>query len=307
MDGRWHRVAVEGDTAGKQSGSYKGFLDDGVPNGLIMNYRAGGVAEKWIATGHHLDPADLDRLKTESQARQAQQAEDRQAQQRDAAKRAFGLHANAAPAPADHPYLVRKGVPPLADLRVTGDNKLLLPLRDGAGALWNVQTIDADGTKRFLHQGRKSGLCATIDGDPKGPLLVAEGYATGATLHGATGLGVAVALDAGNLEAVATTLRQTMPGRGLVIAADDDHARPDNPGLTKAVAAARAVDARVIVPPFTAAERARGLTDWNDLAGARGPAATRAILATLGLGTRQDRARTMANTKVKPKAPALGL
>ena len=45
-------------------------------------------------------------------------------------------------------------------------------------------------------------------GMPTSIVLVAEGYATGATLHEATGLPVAIAFDAGNLRHVAAALRE---------------------------------------------------------------------------------------------------
>lgn len=67
----------------------------------------------------------------------------------------------------------------------------------------------ADGTdKLFLKGGRKSGLWHWC-GDPAGAsvLLIAEGYATAASLHQATGRPVAVAFDAGNLAHVAKALR----------------------------------------------------------------------------------------------------
>ncbi|MGK2742656.1 zincin-like metallopeptidase domain-containing protein, partial [Tepidicaulis sp. LMO-SS28] len=43
MDGKWHRVEVEGDRKGQLSGSYRGFLD-GRPAGQIMNYKTGEKA-----------------------------------------------------------------------------------------------------------------------------------------------------------------------------------------------------------------------------------------------------------------------
>ena len=39
MDGKWHRVEVEGDRGRKMSGRYRGYLD-GRPAGFIENYRA---------------------------------------------------------------------------------------------------------------------------------------------------------------------------------------------------------------------------------------------------------------------------
>lgn len=37
MDGRRHRVPVEGDKKGAMSGSHRGFLDECVPRGRISN------------------------------------------------------------------------------------------------------------------------------------------------------------------------------------------------------------------------------------------------------------------------------
>ena len=61
------------------------------------------------------------------------------------------------------PYLARKGVQPHG-VRFTPDGWVLVPMRDAAGKLWNLQRIapvkPADGgtDKLFLKGGRKSGL-----------------------------------------------------------------------------------------------------------------------------------------------------
>jgi len=52
----------------------------------------------------------------------------------------------------------------------------------------------------------------------------------------------------------------------IVIAGDDDHRLENNPGLDKALAAAEAVAGVAIFPNFSAEQRAKGLTDFNDLA-----------------------------------------
>jgi putative DNA primase/helicase len=49
-----------------------------------------------------------------------------------------------------------------------------------------------------------------------------EGWATGATLHEATGLPVVVAFNAGNLLLVAKLIRREYPAARLVICADND-------------------------------------------------------------------------------------
>ncbi len=102
--------------------------------------------------------------------------------------------------PAPAPYLARKGVQAYG-VRFAADGWLLVPLRDAAGTLWNVQRIaparNRYGTdKLFMKGGSKSRSLWHMLGDAAGAalVLVAEGYATAASLHEATGLPVAVAI-----------------------------------------------------------------------------------------------------------------
>ena len=185
-------------------------------------------------------------------------------------------------------YLVRKGVQ-AHGVRFGADGWLLVPLRDAAGKLWNVQRIAPDKPagdapdKLFLKGGRKSGLWHML-GDPVGAgvLLLAEGYATAASLHEATGYPVAVAFDAGNLAHVAKALRIQYPAALPVLCGDDDvhtHARTArNPGRDKATAAARAVRGLAVFPEGLP----DGGSDFNDLhahiGGAAGLAEVRRIV-----------------------------
>ena len=82
-------------------------------------------------------------------------------------------------------------------------------MRDAA-ALHSLQFISREGDKRFLIGGRVSGCYFPI-GKPDGALCIAEGYATGASIHEATGTAVAVAFNAGNLLPVASALRAKFP------------------------------------------------------------------------------------------------
>lgn len=74
---------------------------------------------------------------------------------------------------------------------------LLVPLRLPDGQLVNVQRIDAAGRKLFLRGGQKRGTAHRIEGN--GQTWLCEGFATGASIHAATGAPVVVAFDAGNL------------------------------------------------------------------------------------------------------------
>ena len=131
--------------------------------------------------------------------------------------------------------------------------------------LHSLQFIGADGGKWFLPDGRVSGCYYSI-GNPKdsAALCIAEGFATGATIHEATGYPVAVAFNAGNLESVARAMRQRFPEIPLIICADDDAYTDGNPGLTKARHAASKTNARVVVPVF-GEQRPADATDFNDM------------------------------------------
>jgi phage/plasmid primase-like uncharacterized protein len=179
-----------------------------------------------------------------------------------------------------HPYLTRKDVA-AHGLRQDRKGDLLVPMRDADGQLWGLQTIDGEGKKLFMRGGRKRGLHAVLGApEPGEPVVIAEGYATAATIRGVTGLAVIAAFDSGNLLDVARAVREREPTRRIVIAADNDHHLPrlavplPNVGMEKAAAAAEAVGAPILAPRFTAADQG---TDWNDYAARHGKEAMRAI------------------------------
>jgi putative DNA primase/helicase len=134
---------------------------------------------------------------------------------------------------------------------------IAVPLRDADGALWAFQFVNATGSKQFLKFGRKQGLWhlvtseASIEAEKINIFGVAEGYATAASVHQATGWPVAVAFDAGNLKPVCEALRRLYPDARLVVCGDDDHANPKNPGRAKAQAAAAAVGGVALWPDFS--------------------------------------------------------
>jgi putative DNA primase/helicase len=65
--------------------------------------------------------------------------------------------------------------------------KLVIPLCDDSGELRSLQFIGADGSKLFLSGGRVSGCFFTLPDTGTGALIVAEGYATAASIFEATG------------------------------------------------------------------------------------------------------------------------
>ena len=128
---------------------------------------------------------------------------------------------------------------------------MVVPVRNIGGELVGLQFIDADGDKKFLTGTPKTG-CFHLIGElaPRAPLIIAEGYATAASVHMATQYPAVVAFDAGNLLPVARAWRDAAPDQEIIIAADNDAATAGNPGLMKARAAALAVGARLCWPTF---------------------------------------------------------
>lgn len=173
---------------------------------------------------------------------------------------------------------------PEARVFKTGD--LLIPARDNEQKLWTLQSVNPT-FKSFMKGGRKHGLFAqagigkpdTLEklGDPKVPVIVAEGYATADAVSKLAGQPVIVAFDSGNLDAIVRDRREWQPERTILIAADNDHEAPSklgtdgkprqNVGMEKATAAAQEHGAGVVAPQFRTGEKG---SDWNDYLATRG-------------------------------------
>ncbi|WP_444927162.1 PriCT-2 domain-containing protein [Microbulbifer sp. TRSA002] len=125
-----------------------------------------------------------------------------------------------------------------------------VPMTDIDGVIWNLQIITPSGKKLFLRNGRKSGLYVLLGKmDPRKPLVLVEGFSTGASAHEATECPVLICFDCGNLKVVALLIRARFPDQHMVFAADNDLHLDVNDGVQKAMEAAKAVgDAAVWVP-----------------------------------------------------------
>lgn len=251
-DGKLVRFRVQGDKAGSLNG-WAVLHHQPIPAGAFGSWRT-GEHHTWKATSNEtMTPGERAELQRKLQALQRARLEEEGRVRAAAAVRAAKLWNGAKPATDDHPYLRAKGVHAFG-LRVLRD-QLMVPVRDTDGALHTLQFIGPDGSKKFLTGGRITG-CYFAIGRPADVLLLAEGYATSATLYQATGKAVAVCFNCGNLLAVARALRAKFPRLCLLICADNDSGTPGNPGLTAAHAAARAVGGIVAYPTF--AEGAHG-------------------------------------------------
>jgi len=263
-DGKLRRFSSNG-KRGDDAGWYV-LHGDGIPAGAFGDWRT-GINETWRGnSGRTLTPTEEATHRAKLEAMRREREADETRRKAEAAAKAIEIW-NAAQSAADHPYLTRKRIK-AHGARLHND-ALVIPMRDGRD-LHSLQFIGPDGEKRFLTGGRVTGCYFSI-GAVEGaqPLCIAEGYATGATIHEATGYPVAVAFTAGNLEAVAQALRKKFPNLRLIICADDDLVSTGNPGLTKATEAARSIGGLVAIPDF-GADRPEGVTDFNDMATLRG-------------------------------------
>lgn len=254
-DGSICRFQVEGDKHGSRDGWAVLFAGLHGAGGAFGHWRT-GVSGTWHARGHQRGASARKRMSAAIAEVQRQHEAERLQRAHEAQQRALRLWKQAAAADPFHPYLLKKKVAQHGVRQL--DDKLVIPARDADGTLWTLEFIYPDGDKRFLSGGRKRG-CYFAIGRVADELLVAEGFATAASLHEATGKAVAVAFDAGNLDPVARCLRAKFPGIKITIAADNDTGTSSNPGLTKATAAARAVGGYVAIPPD-------GYNDFNDVA-----------------------------------------
>ena len=289
-DGTLHRFSPTGRSS--DAAGWYVLYADGVPAGVFGCWRT-GLVQTWCAKANNaMTPAEREAMRQRVRQAKAQRDAEHQQRQLMAQGAAQARWAAASPLLTDvlaHPYLSAKGVQgfglrlegvlpaaPGLSPGLRGAGLLLVPMRDAAGTLHSLQTIAPDGSKRFLAGGRVHG-CYCAMGQVGTVLVIAEGFATAASIHMATGLAVATAFSASNVAPVARALRQKYPGLPLVLAADDDYATEGNPGLTVARQAALAVGGTVVMPQFPA-HRA-GATDFNDLHRLAGPDAVRTCFA----------------------------
>jgi len=246
-------------------------------------------ANGWRDDGMHQKPTpeELAERRRIAAERAAKEEVEIARERADTAKKAAAILKAATEAKADHPYLSRKRVSPVATLREIdagaaaailgyppksgGDQLagrlLVVPVKQGDG-ISTLELIDSDKRKAAL-AGRGSkmgGYWATErlpDGDGNGlTMLIGEGVATVLSASEATGHPAIAALSSGNLSAVAKTMRERYPAATLLILADlvKTTGEPD----PHAIEAARAVGGKLAIPDF-GTNRDVDMTDFNDM------------------------------------------
>ena len=223
-----------------------------------------------------------------------------------AARWASVVWSSLAPA-TEHDYLTRKQIKPhglrilgdSADILLTGIDEsniyrlkqasgaLVVPMHDEHGNVCGLQFIYPAGhprrvkierDKEFWPSGMGMGGTFGLIGHVRrdGVLLIAEGYATAASLHETTGQAVAYAFSANNLGKAGKLLRKHYPKLKILFCADDDYLTDGNPGVSAAAKASAEIEgSNWTKPDFTNADgidqrNGKKLTDYNDLAALTG-------------------------------------
>ena len=181
----------------------------------------------------------------------------------------------AIPVNTDFSYLKKKGIKPFT-ARLLPEYKnistrLIIPgFAVISGEIQTYQTISSDENhqKLFLSGAKKTGSYCYIGKIKNNLLILCEGWATGCSIHEASGHAVAVCFDAKNLITCAAAFRRKRPDLTLLICGDDDNDNEYksgvNPGKQAAIKAGISVNGRCVFPQF-GGSRPVGVSDFNDM------------------------------------------
>jgi putative DNA primase/helicase len=188
-DGKLHRFKADGDHT--RNSWY--VVHAGPPAAGAFGCWKRDIKERWCERSGNFSQAELQRIRQQIKEAESKGKKETAARQTKAKKIANWILARAKPV-TTHPYLATKRVQIHGELREYR-GALALPLRDLNGELHSLQFIAADGEKRFLTGGRVASCFFTLADKSGGPLVLCEGYATGAAIHEATGCAVICALN----------------------------------------------------------------------------------------------------------------
>ncbi|WP_038048469.1 DUF5906 domain-containing protein [Thioalkalivibrio sp. ALE6] len=247
-----------------------------------------------------LTQSDRDAIRErQREARKAAERHEQQVAAR-AARRAQLLWSRYLPS-GQSAYLDKKGIQAHgARFHPDGGGTILVPIQDEKGWTHGVQIIrdpaHARGRsrkrrleKQYWPKGLKVQGHFFLIGLPRDVILVAEGFATAASVHEATGLPVVVAFHASNLKPVAERVQKAWKSARILVCADDDYQQKckmcgaltpvadtacahcgqphqqRNPGIHNAKLAAEAVQGAWVAPVFPGDRAGKKITDFDDL------------------------------------------
>lgn len=217
-DGMFHRYAMSGKRAGDKSGWAIKFSDGaGIYN--CWSYPDGHEGIYWHPSGkEYKELSEKDRKLADSRREDVRNK--RRELNEQVAARSLLIWNDCVEALGNE-YLSTKKVGAFG-VRQNSKGELIVPVRDFSGKIWSLQRIypneKRDGfDKSYSFGGVLSHNMHRIEGGDD--IILCEGYATGASIHMATGSTVIVCFDAGNMEKVAEQFKNVPKVR---VAADRD-------------------------------------------------------------------------------------
>lgn len=277
-DGRVHRFDLPDEARGKKSGWYILYPDNNpCPAGSFGNWKE-DFSQTWNAAGanFYLSAQEQDLVERRHRQAKQQREEERRKEALAAAHRLYALYQKLPDAtPQESPYLAKKQIGVFGGAKILRGT-LCIPMLDSefrfAGMQFIASQKPATGTDKKFGKGvDPKGLFNILPGD-NSTVYICEGYATGASIHQATGQTVVLAFSAGNLMAVAKTIKNAgaYHDSRLIIAADDDrwnkplaNGAPNNPGQDKAKEVCAKLGLSMVTPVFS--DLSSRPTDFNDL------------------------------------------
>lgn len=188
----------------------------------------------------------------------------RHEQNKEAKKMANIFYESCSDAPKNFQYLEKKQISPYPGVKYDINNQVLvLPLYENLKKeISTYQTISEDGQKFFLKDGKTKGSFFYIEGS-KDKILICEGFATGASVHQATGFFTVVAFNAGNIMNVTEKMIQVFGKSNILICADNDAYGIKNTGIETAKEVSAKLGVSYVSPEFK--DNSTKPNDFNDL------------------------------------------
>ena len=260
LDGRYHRCRYAGEKRSRMSGFYKlreiareeYILVDGIFGSFKISDRP-FVTERRVSLRINNDK--YNRIKKVYEAKMAQQRDEEKQRHEEAAVRAAWIWEDLSEI-GHSPYLEKKMV--AAHGLKFNKSAVIIPMVK-EGKLHGLQCIGPDGFKKYLPGSDTKGVYHLIGGSNK--VALCEGYATGASIHMATGWSVAICFSTNGIISAAPYFKK----KDVLICADNDRGTElktgKNPGLLAARKAAEYLECKVLVPKCENLE----WTDFNDI------------------------------------------
>lgn len=267
-DGKIRRFRLD-DKDTKLSGWYKAYTNYANDNGepyiyIIYGSWKSDERKKFSGLTRKLSSAQ-NRLHKDQYEKAKKEAEDQRAAEHERVAKECAEFWETLEERGASPYLDRKKISGDLGIRYRELGQYIyVPVRDIDGKIWSLEEINAEGKKLSFPGGRKVGGFHII-GTLGETIYLAEGFATAASIHLATGNGCICTFGTGQFKAVAGIFRKHYPDKKIVICGDLNHPSKKSASEKLAEDAAKNVTGSVIFPVFKNSTDEDFPTDFNDL------------------------------------------